>query len=166
MKLTLLAVVFGIGLASFALGQDDVADVPSQDLRVQGNDQQRYFLIGAKDDRKAPEKGYALLLVLPGGDGSAQFNPFVKRIWKNALPDGYLIAELVAVESKDPKQFVWPTAMDIETKQKFKTEEFIASVVKEVTAKYKIDESRVFALGWSSGGPAVYASSVSKDTPL
>src|SRR5207244_2893940 len=55
---------------------------------------------------------------------------------------------------------------DIETKQKFKTEEFIASVVKEVTAKYKIDESRIFALSWSSGGPAVYASTLSKGTPL
>lgn len=149
-----------------ASAQEDVADVPCQDLRVKSNEQQRYFLIGAKEDQKAPEKGYALLLVLPGGDGSAEFNPFIKRIWKNAMPDGYLTAELVATESKDPNQVVWPTKMDIQTKQKFTTEEFIDNVVKEVKAKYKIDETRIFALGWSSGGPAVYASTLTKGTPL
>jgi predicted esterase len=146
--------------------RDDVADVPCEDLRVAGNEQQRYLLIGAKPDAKVPEKGCALLLVLPGGDGSAEFNPFVKRIWQNALPDGYLVAQLVAVPSDMKNQIVWPTAKDKDPKQNFTTEQFIEAVVKEVKSKHKIDERRVFALAWSSGGPAVYASMLSKDTPL
>src|SRR5437870_2782572 len=118
--------VLVFAIASCALGHDDVANVPCQDLRVAGNDQHRYFLIGADDaQNKAPENGYALLLILPGGDGSAEFNPFVKRIWQNALPKGYLVAQLVAVQSKNPNQIVWPTAKDVDPKQKFKTEEFI-----------------------------------------
>ena len=146
--------------------QDDIADVPSSDLRVAGNEQQRYFLIGAKEGAEEPEGGYKLLLVLPGGDGSAEFNPFVKRMWKNALPEGYLVAQLVAVESKNPNQIVWPTSKDNEPKQKFKTEAFISAVVSEIKTKHKIDESKVFALAWSSGGPAVYADSLTKDSPL
>jgi predicted esterase len=152
---------------SFALAQEDVADVPCQDLRLGGNDQQRYFLIGADDAKVPPRKGDGLLVVLPGGDGSADFNPFVKRIWKNALPPGYLVAQLVAVPSNDPAQIVWPTAkMPFPAKQKFTTEDFIVSVVKEVKAKQKIDEGKVFALAWSSSGPAVYTAALLKDSPL
>src|SRR4051794_30018660 len=78
--------------------QDDVADVPSEDLRVGGNEQQRYFLSGAgKANEKEPKDGFAFLLVLPGGDGSAEFNPFVKRIWNNALQEGMIVAHLVAI---------------------------------------------------------------------
>jgi predicted esterase len=149
-----------------AQAQDDVADVPSEDLRVQGNDQQRYFLIGAKADAQAPESGYGLLLVLPGGDGSAEFNPFVRRIWQNALPAGYLVAQLVAVPSDRQNQIVWPTAKDREPKQKFTTEDFIKAVVTEVKSKHKINDEQVYALTWSSGGPAVYASSLTVDSPL
>jgi predicted esterase len=153
-------------LPQIVRAQEEVADVPCQDLHVADKEQQRYFLIGAQDGAKAPEKGFGLLLILPGGDGSAEFNPFAKRIWKNMLPEGYLAAQLVAVESKNENQIVWPTMKDNEPKQKFKTEEFIVNVVKEVKAKQKIDETKVFALGWSSGGPPIYASILAKDSPL
>jgi predicted esterase len=49
---------------------------------------------------------------------------------------------------------------------RFSTEEFIAAVVDDVTAKKKVDRTRIYALGWSSGGPPVYASSVTEGTPL
>src|SRR5215217_227700 len=163
-RLVALTLVFT--LVPLARAQEDVANVPCQDLRVAGNDQQRYFLIGPDAAQKPPASGYGLLLVLPGGDGGADFNAFVKRIWQNALPEGYLIAQLVAVPSDNPKQIVWPTAKDVEPKQKFKTEEFIAAIVKDVGAKQKIDDAKVFALGWSSGGPAVYAAALAKETPL
>ena len=153
-------------LAPALYAQDDVANVPCQDLKVAGNVQQRYFLIGAKEGDKAPDAGYALLLILPGGDGSAEFSPFVKRIWQNALPPGYLVAQLVAVGSENKNQIVWPTAKDNEPRQKFKTEEFIRNVVNEVKAKHKIDESKIYALAWSSSGPAVYATMLSKENPL
>jgi predicted esterase len=160
-----LACVFAVCLILPSLAraqQDDVADVPSQDLRVAGNDQQRYFLIGAKDGQMPPEKGYGLLLILPGGDGSADFNPFIKRIWQNALPPGYLLAQLVAVPSNNQNQVVWPTAKSHDPKQMFTSEDFIAGVIKEVAAKRKIDDLKIFALGWSSGGPAVYAATLMK----
>jgi predicted esterase len=107
-----------------------------------------------------------LILVLPGGDGSADFQPFVKRIYKNAVPDGYLVAQLVAVASTNKQQIVWPTAKFMDKKQTFTTESFIANVVDEVKAKHKIDATRVYTLSWSSGGPAAYIASIAKDTPI
>ena len=147
-----------------ASAQDDVADVPAQEQTVKDQPEQRYFLIGDTND--APTKGFGLILVLPGGDGSADFHPFVKRIYKNALPDGYLMAQLVAVPSKNRNQIVWPTAKLADKKQTFTTESFIANVVAEVIAKHKVDAERVFTLSWSSGGPAAYAASLAKDTPI
>ena len=49
-RISLLCVsvsLWPILFASISRAQDDVANVPCQDLRVAGNDQQRYFLIGA-----------------------------------------------------------------------------------------------------------------------
>src|SRR5262245_21297141 len=85
-----------LALAPLARAQDDVADVPSQDLRINGDEHKRYFLIGPNEGAKAPKDGFKLLIIMPGGDGSAEFNAFVKRIYKNALPPGYIVAEPVA----------------------------------------------------------------------
>src|SRR5437868_945735 len=61
---------------------DDVADVPSKEITLDKAGQQHYFLVGPKKGKSAPKAGYRLLLVLPGGDGGADFNPFVKRVFK------------------------------------------------------------------------------------
>ena len=159
--LTLAALVFSPA-ATWA--QDDIAGIPAQDLTVANQPQQRFFLIG--DTSKAPAAGSGLLLVLPGGDGSAEFHPFVKRIYANALPEGYVVAQLVAVPSQNQRQIVWPTAKSKDPKQAFTTESFVANVVSEVKAKHKVDDGRVFTLSWSSGGPAAYAASLTKDTPI
>jgi predicted esterase len=149
-----------------ALAQEDVADVPNERVQIEGAPQQAYFLIGAKPGAKAPENGYPLLLMLPGGKGNADFNPFVRRIWQNALPEGFLVAQLLAVESASERQVVWPTAKSKDPKQTFTTEQFIEAVVKDVKAKHPVDDARVYALAWSSGGPAVYASILNKGSPI
>ena len=41
------------------------------DLRAGGNVKKRYFLVGALERANPPGDGYSLLIVLPGGDGSA-----------------------------------------------------------------------------------------------
>ena len=63
---------------------DDIADMKVQDLRAGGDDRKRYFLIHR--DVTPPKDGWRTLFVLPGGSGDAQFQPFVTRIAKNALP--------------------------------------------------------------------------------
>jgi predicted esterase len=145
----------------------DVADVPAQDLRAGGDEKKRYFLIGARDARP-PASGYGLLIVLPGGDGSADFQPFIRRIHKNVLNDRWLIAEAVAPKW-DANQFlqvVWPTSALRYPAARFTTEEFIQAVVDDVRAKVKIDPRRVVLLGWSSGGPPCYATALRRDSAV
>src|SRR5262245_47937778 len=145
-----------------AAAQDDVADVASRDSRVGGDDQKRYFLIGPRAAPQASDDGYGLVVVLPGGDGSAGFHPFVKRIFKFALPDGYLVAQPVAVKWSDKQVIVWPTAKSKVTGAKFTTEQVIGDVIDDVEREHKLNPKRVFTLSWSSGGPAAYAISLSK----
>lgn len=141
----------------------DIKDVTNEDLHVDGDPMKRYFLIGAKGPE--PANGYKLLIVMPGGDGSADFNPFVRRIWKNALPKGYAIAELVAPQWSVAQfnTIVWPTRKDRWQGMKFATEDFIGTVVKDIGRRHKIDASHVYSLAWSSGGPAAYAASLGVD---
>jgi predicted esterase len=143
--------------------QDDVADVVSQDLKAGKDEHKRYFLVEPPKGAKEPKQGYGLLVVLPGGNGSADFHPFVKRIYKNAVPEGYVLAQPVAVKWTEKQEIVWPTDKNRAEGMKFSTEEFIAAVIKDVAGKYKLDPERAFTLTWSSSGPAAYAASLSSD---
>jgi predicted esterase len=140
--------------------QDDVADITSQDLHVGKDENKRYFLVGPHKAVKAPKKGYGLLVVLPGGDGSADFHPFVKRIYKNSVPEGYLLAQPVAVKWTEKQEIVWPTDKNRVEGMKFSTEEFVDAVITDAGAKHELDPERIFTLTWSSSGPAAYAMSL------
>ncbi|HEY4760896.1 MAG TPA: hypothetical protein VIH42_09985 [Thermoguttaceae bacterium] len=91
---------------SLVAQEDDVADIQSQDLRANNNANMRYLLIGPRAGVNTPEQGYGLLIVLPGGDGSEEFHPFIKRIAKFALPETYLVAQPVAAKWTDKQPIV------------------------------------------------------------
>jgi predicted esterase len=146
--------------------ESDVADVPMEERKAGNDPRKRYLLIGPTARTEVSPEGYKLLLVLPGGDGSAEFRWFARRIAKNSLPRGYLVAELVAV-SWTPEQFkqvVWPTAVSEMSQVGFTTEEFVDAVITDLAQSKTIDSRYVFALGWSSGGPPVYATSLAPGT--
>lgn len=136
--------------------QDDIADIKSEQRKVGGDDRQTYFLIPAARE-EAPEDGYALLVILPGGDGSADFHPFIKRIRKHALPDDFIVAQPVAVKWTDDQEVVWPTDKLTVEKQEFSTEQFVTALIKDVQVQHKIDAKRVYCLGWSSSGTSAYS---------
>lgn len=148
----------------------DVAAVPSEERFAGGDRRKRYFLIGPTPaaDRKLPRDGYRLVVLLPGGDGSADFQPFCKRIAQNALAPDYLVAELVAFQwsPEQAKRIVWPTRADALAEAGFTTEEFVEAVIADIGRSRKIDRRFIFALAWSSGGPAVYAAACTKGMPL
>jgi predicted esterase len=158
----LLAITAGCFLIPPATARDDepddIKDVKSQDQRAGKDEQKRYFLIGPAKDAKAPAGGFGLIVVMPGGPGSADFHPFVKRIFKNSVPPGYLVAQPVAVKWNAKQEVVWPTAKDKDKIDglKFTTEQFVDAVIDDVAAKHKLDPARVFTLSWSSSGPAAY----------
>jgi RNA polymerase sigma factor (sigma-70 family) len=138
----------------------DVADIPSQELQAAGDTQKRYFLIGPKKNTQPPAEGYGLVIILPGGDGSADFHPFVKRIYKHVLSDRYLAAQPIAVQWTPEQEIVWPTKTNPVPEMRFGTEEFVEVVIEDVAKKHKLDRTRVFTLSWSSSGPAAYAASL------
>ena len=108
----------------------DVADVAFEERRAGNAPRKRYLLIEPSAAPTAPEQGHRLLLVLPGGDGGTGFQTFARRIAKNALPPGYLLAELVAVSwtPEQAQQIVWPTAADKLPDAGFTTEQFVDDV--------------------------------------
>src|SRR5262249_5600177 len=89
----------------------DLEGIRVQDLRAGEDEKKRYFLIGEGGD-KPPADGYGLLIVVPGGDGSIDFQPFVRRIRENALDDRWLVVQAVAPRWDDDQfnKVVWPTA--------------------------------------------------------
>jgi RNA polymerase sigma factor (sigma-70 family) len=140
----------------------DVADVPFEERKAGDDAKKRYFLIGPTVRSDPPADGYRLLVVLPGGDGGADFQPFVRRIAKYALPPDYLVAQLVAVawSPEQARDIVWPTAADRLPGVEFTTEDFVDAVIADVMRTNKIDARFIFTLGWSSGGPAAYATAL------
>lgn len=159
-NLTLSSVIACLAV-SVTLAEDDLADIPARDLTIGKDKNKRYFLIGPKKEAEAPKEGFGLVVILPGGPGTADFHPFVKRIYKNSVPEGYVVAQPVAVKWTDDQEIVWPTAKVKAEEMKFTTEEFIESVIDDVAAKHKLDPRKVFTLSWSSSGPAAYAASLS-----
>jgi RNA polymerase sigma-70 factor (ECF subfamily) len=154
--------------ASAEPADSDVADIPAVERVALGDARKRYFLIGptGTTNSDTPSKGYRLLVLLPGGDGSSDFHAFCKRIAKYALSPDYLAAQVLAV-AWTPEQagtVTWPTSADALHGVGFSTEDFVESVVADISRSRKIDPRFVFALGWSSGGPAVYAVSCRKGT--
>ncbi len=145
--------------------EDEFAALEAQDLRAGGDEQQRYFLTRFKE-AEAPKAGYKLLLVLPGGEGGADFHDFVRRIHLNALSDEYLVAQLVAPRwsEQQAEELVWPTERNPWPKMAFSTEEFLNAVIADIETRFPLDLEHVFTLGWSSGGPPAYAYSVYSET--
>ena len=144
----------------------DIASVPSVERQADGDKNKLYFLIGHDEEKKAPRKGYKLLLILPGGSGGRDFGAFCRRIHKFALDDAWIAAQLVSKRWTGKQRIVWPTKRVKVEKMKFTTEEFIDAVIEDVESKIDLDRKYLFTLSWSSGGPACYAAALKKSSRI
>ncbi|MEZ5963210.1 MAG: PHB depolymerase family esterase [Planctomycetota bacterium] len=142
-----------------------VAAEAPQMRTLDGDPLRTYALIAP---RGAPrDAGHGLLVVLPGGDGSADFAPFVQRIAENAAPADYVVVQAVAPRWSGAKDLVWPKRRDeVREVGRAAAEDFVAAIVKAVREEHRIDADRIFLLGWSSGGPACYAATAEPDSPV
>ena len=155
--------IFSLAAVGGAQGPEEVEGV-REEIRVEPAALE-YFLIASDAKLKTPRSGYKLLVVMPGGDGSADFLPFVQNIYKHALDEDYLLIQLVA-KWNEKQAIVWPTARSKVPGQKTSVEEFVKAAVEDVAKRTHIDKRHVYTLSWSSGGPAAYAVSLAKDTPV
>lgn len=135
----------------------DVTDVPAMDLRIMDDASKRYFLIGNIESPSPRSDGRRVLIVLPGGDGSADFSPFVRRIYKMALNDEWIVAQIVAPRWARRQAIVWPTKTRLLPEARFSTEQLIDSVIDDITTRGSIDPTEIYVLAWSSSGPAAYS---------
>jgi predicted esterase len=138
----------------------DIADMQVQDLRARGDEKMRYFVINKPTP--PPAQGWRTLFVLPGGSGDAQFQPFVTRIAKNALPEGYLVLQLVAPvwTAQQARDIVWPNDQSGVPEMKFSTTDFFLAVRAEVEKAHKLDPRHCSTLSWSSSGMTGYTLSL------
>lgn len=125
-----------------------------------------YFLIGPDGKLTTPEKRFKLLVVMPRGDGGEDFEPFIKYIYKDVLDEDYLVLQLVAPKWGENQGIVWPTARNRVKGQKASVEEFVKAAVADVEKRSRIDKRHVYTLSCSPRGPAAYAASLAKDTPV
>lgn len=130
---------------------------------VAGKGKGNYLFVPPSEESKS---GNALLVVLPGGDGSAEFHPFVSNIHANSLPKDFALAQPTAKKWTPAQQIVWPIANSKVKKMQYTSEELIEAVVEDVGIKTKLNPKRVYVLAWSSGGPAAYAALLQKNTSL
>lgn len=145
-------------------------DVPAPlDVKLGGDERKRYLLHAPPSkNTKAPASGWKLLVVMPGGDGGADFASFVGRLRQNALDDDWLVAQLVAPvwSAEQAKKLVWPTKKSPWPKMEFSCEELFAAVLADVGKERKLDPKFLFTLGWSSSGPLSYTLALADTTPI
>jgi eukaryotic-like serine/threonine-protein kinase len=144
---------------------DQPQAAPSQLITVPTQPRMQYLLIGKNLEGVSVEQR-KLVVVLPGGDGSREFEGFVRRIWENAMDETWIVAQPIAVKWFPDQDIVWPTQPDTNAYYSnkpidFCTEVFIDHVIDDICKRTPIDPSKTIVLGWSSSGPAVYSYSLS-----
>ena len=149
-------------LALWSHAQEISSQISVQQRTIGTNAGQKYFLIEHKSGAETG-KARGLILILPGGPGSADFLPFCANVLTlYGIPADFVVAELIATEwSKDENRVVWPSKAFPDPRAKFTTEDFLTAVINDVSDLRKINERLVFTLGWSSSGHVLYSASVS-----
>jgi hypothetical protein len=129
-----------------------------------GDEQKRYYLMPS-GDAAVTDRPLGLVIYMPGGDGGEEYRGFGRHSARFALPNGYLLAQLIAPLWYPEQQVTWPCRTDyllqVISAENFKrirftTEDFVDAVIDEVTAQHDIDPGRIFIYSWSSAGPAAY----------
>lgn len=108
-------------------------------------------------------KRHGLLIVMPGGDGSAEFQPFVNRVHEVTTKDDVALAQPIAAPLDDGREVVWPSGAD---EVGSGTEQMVRAVVNDVSRKIELNPRRIFLLAWSSSGQAAYTTLLMEKTPV
>lgn len=152
-----------------------VAVAASCGLAAQAQDGQQRTFLEMKESpyfvlapRKAPSAGRParLLVVVPGGDGSAGFWPWVRDSLAAQVPPECAVAMVTAAKWRDDQQIVWPTAQHPVDGMKYPTEKVVRAVVRQVAREFAVEPGDVAVLAWSSGGAAVHPLLAAADGPF
>lgn len=164
-----VAAVFALAALALPLvAAVDDGDEPEEgaplDVLLDDDPHKRYLLHGPDEDSKEPRDGWRLLVVMPGGTGSADFAPFVGRIRENALGDDWIVAQLVAPKWEGECGIVWPIERLPCPGMDFGCEELFEEVVEDVGERYELNPRYLFTLSWSSSGTLAYTLALDKES--
>lgn len=124
-----------------------------------------YFVVPRKQAPVAGKKG-GLVVVLPGGDGSREFLPFVENGLLAQVPDDCTGVLVTAVVWTEGQKIIWPTEQSRVEGMQYTTGDYVRAVVAAVGADHPFDPARAVVVAWSSSGPAVYPLLAAKDGPF
>lgn len=167
----MLALLLTLSILPFPPHQTDQEAPPAAGppvVAIDGDEHRRYVLHAPPEGTEPPAEGWRLLVVLPGGDGSAEFAPFVGRIRENALGEEWLVLQLVAPvwEAEQAEKLVWPTRKNPWPGMELSCEELFEQAVEDVARQHELDPRFLFVLAWSSGGPLAYTLALEKESPV
>ena len=153
-------------LTSIAASQEEAAVPPV--IHVGGDAHKAYILHSPPGETRPPKAGWKLLVVMPGGDGSADFAPFVGRIRANTLDEQWLVAQLIAPvwDAEQAQQLVWPTRRSPWPGMEFTCETLFHDVVADIAREHELDPKYLFTLAWSSSGMLAYTLGLEKESPI
>lgn len=115
----------------------------------------------------APDDGYGLLIVLPGGPGTPDFAPFVRDTIRPAAGNDYAMIQMIAPPIEPGKDaVVWPMQNLPDPRVEFTMEPLILAAIERARQEFEIDPERIFIFGWSSSGPLCYAMAMDPQSPL
>ena len=134
------------------------------DARNVGGDDKKVYVVFGADRKVKGERG--LVVVMPGGSGQAfDFQDWVGRLAAPLL-DRYVFAVLSAPQwnPEQAEECVWVTeGAQRKYKADFPVEEFAREVAAELRSDASLKLNGAYLFAWSSGGPAAYATVLSKD---
>ncbi|QQE10654.1 hypothetical protein JD969_14245 [Planctomycetota bacterium] len=150
----------------------DVADISATRITLDKDKKKTYILMDSQSTSEETEsQPRPLLIIIPGGDGSEDFHFFCRRLYKfaalEANPNFIAVQPIAPQWSKmQTDNVTWPNKYHKFRGMKFTTETLINDIIKDVKSNHKIDETKIFTLAWSSGGPAAYDLALQKDSPV
>jgi predicted esterase len=162
LKFFITCLLIACFVCSSGVAQEIDKSVMTEERTVGGDGMKRYFLIRHRVEPAEAPKEHGLLLILPGGSGSAEFLPFCANIiTAQGTPRDFIVAQLVApVWGKiDDSTVIWPSKAFPSKEARFTSEEFVEAVIRDVGERHPIHDGWVFTLGWSSSGHVPYSSS-------
>lgn len=158
-------VLFVTAASSVATGFAQEAPSRAVEHSIASLPRSLYFVVPAKKPPTAKSPG-GLVVVLPGGDGSREFLPFVENGLLAQAPDDCTGVLVTAVRWTEGQKIVWPTEKGRVEGMQYTTDQYVRAVVAEVAAQHPIDPARAVVVAWSSSGPAIWPMLCAKDSPF
>lgn len=144
-----------------------VAARESLHVRTIDSDPRKRWILHPPPGDELPTSGNGLLVVLPGGDGSIDFAPFVAGAIRTAAGEDCVVVQMIAPPiATGSDAVVWPTARLTDDRVDFTMEPVVRAAVKVASIEHRIDPGRIHVMGWSSGGTAAYELAIMPDSPF